>query len=79
MFVCGFCGMQAEHGVKKTMRAVELREKVYPAPFHEKKTRDGVVEVRGHSGRGFEIARESASCEGCLKIPVVPKVHHLSE
>lgn len=79
MFKCGFCEKTTEPGEKKAMRAVELREKAYSAPYHEKKSREGVVEVRGHSGRGFEIARESASCVACTKIPVVPKVHHMSD
>lgn len=75
MFRCGFCGKKTEHGQKKTMRAVEKREKQYVRHvlrMDGTPTRETFVE-----GQGFEIVREMASCESCVKIPVVPKVHHL--
>lgn len=79
MFKCGNCGKRSEPGQKRTLRPVELREKQYVGreTYHRA---DGSV-VRSDrlsvQGRGFEIVREEARCEACLKIPIVPKVHHL--
>lgn len=75
MFRCGFCGKKTEQGEKKTMQAVELREKQYVRQvlrLDGTPTRETFVE-----GQGLEIVRESAACESCVKIPVVPKVHRL--
>lgn len=77
MFQCGFCEKTTEPGQKKTMRPVELREVEYRGP--ERRADGSWTKDIVFQGRGYEIVREKASCEPCLKIPVVPKVTHLSE